>query len=57
MIEIDANNCDRCGTCVGVCSSDAIFIEIDSLSIDNERCVLCFDCILVCPTGALMEGA
>ena len=57
MIEVDVNSCDRCGTCVGVCSSDAIFIKVDSLSINNERCVLCCDCLMVCPTGALTEKA
>ena len=56
MIDVDRTLCDQCGTCVGVCSSAAIYIEIKELHIDDERCVLCSDCIHVCPVGALKES-
>lgn len=55
MIEIDRSLCDVCGACIGVCGSDAISIELDSLAINHERCVLCLCCIQVCPAGALGE--
>lgn len=55
MIEIDRSLCDVCGACIGVCGSDAISIELDTLAIDHERCALCLYCIQVCPAGALEE--
>ena len=56
MIDVDRTLCDQCGTCVGVCSSDAVYIEGKELLFDDERCVLCSDCIHVCPVGALKES-
>jgi len=57
MIEIDGKRCELCGTCLGVCSPDAMAIEGNELAIDDERCVLCLACVGTCPVGALTEGA
>ncbi|MBN1294201.1 MAG: 4Fe-4S binding protein [Candidatus Latescibacteria bacterium] len=55
-MEVDRRLCDVCGTCVAVCSSDAITIRGNKLVIDHELCVNCLACVSVCPVGALGEG-
>jgi ferredoxin len=49
ILYIDSAKCDFCGTCVGVCSGDAIELTENHISIDQEQCTLCGDCIVVCP--------
>ncbi len=55
MIVIERKLCEVCGTCVGVCSADAIIIEGADISIDTERCIECQACVQVCPVGAAEE--
>ena len=57
MIEIDGKRCELCGTCLGVCSADAMAIEVNELVIDDESCVLCLACVNICPVGALKEDS
>ena len=52
MIEIDRGKCDLCGTCISVCSGNALKIDRE-LSIVQSKCVLCLRCIKVCPFGAI----
>ncbi len=51
-IEIDTNRCDQCGTCISVCSADALTL-LESLIIDEKKCILCKNCVTVCPVSAL----
>ena len=53
MIEIDRKLCDTCGTCVGVCPSDALAIELTALALYPDRCIGCHACVAVCPVEAL----
>jgi energy-converting hydrogenase A subunit Q len=53
MIRIDHTVCDQCGTCVGVCPTDALTIRLKVLEVDNERCTGCLLCTRVCPVEAL----
>jgi ferredoxin len=55
MMKIEKNFCEICGTCVGVCPSDAIIIEGKDIRIDNEKCISCMACVKVCPVGAVKE--
>lgn len=47
--------CVGCGTCEGVCPTEAVKIKLDKSrgvylpSIDSERCTLCGICLKVCP--------
>jgi pyruvate formate lyase activating enzyme len=45
--------CDRCGTCISVCSANAILLLAESLEIDAALCTGCGACVKICPFGAL----
>jgi len=52
------NLCSGCGTCVSVCPSDAIKIQINSNGfyipkIDKEKCIGCGKCLKVCPANGI----
>lgn len=53
MIDIFIEQCDFCGTCVGVCANDAIILGQAVIEIDSEFCKGCGDCVDICPLGAL----
>ena len=55
-VTIDNGHCDFCGTCVAVCSADAIELKESVIRIDETRCTLCEACIDACPLG-VPEGA
>ena len=55
MIIVNQQVCDLCGTCIGVCPVDAIFIERLKISIDSDSCINCSACKYVCPVDALSE--
>ena len=48
---IDSSRCDFCGTCVAVCSEDAIELKESLVIVDSERCISCFSCVDICPLG------
>lgn len=56
MIIINQQLCDLCGTCVGVCPVDAIFIERQEITVGSDICTNCSACIYVCPINALSEN-
>ncbi len=51
VIEIDNERCDFCGTCVSVCSADAIELRESIIRVDVEQCTLCRFCVDICPLG------
>lgn len=52
MVQINIPECDECGTCIGVCSENALLLS-DVLSVDQEKCSSCQSCVSICPFGAL----
>lgn len=49
--------CIRCGTCVEVCTENAITLTPEGIITDTELCKLCGKCAEVCPTKAIeMSG-
>lgn len=50
-IIIDNLRCDFCGTCVLVCSADAIELCESVIRVVTERCTLCVHCVDSCPFG------
>jgi len=52
-IEVAADKCDLCGSCVGVCPPDCIILNEHSLVVDGALCIRCGLCLTVCPVGAL----
>lgn len=53
---IDEELCSGCGSCVGVCRYDAIFLNEDTMQtywIDPIACDGCGACVYACPVGAI----
>gem|GEM_PF-724996 len=50
---IDQSKCDRCGTCISVCPTNALLLLCDELVIDGARCSGCAVCVTICPFAAL----
>ena len=56
LIEVDAEKCFSCGSCVALCPVEAISIEQDSsVKFDKEKCVgsTCSICVDACPARAI----
>ena len=55
-VEVDADECFSCGTCVSLCPVEAISMDKDgSVVFDREKCVgsTCSVCVDACPTRAI----
>jgi ferredoxin len=52
QLVVDEAACDRCGTCIAVCPSDALVLT-EKLSVDFSLCTRCGRCVALCPVGAL----
>jgi ferredoxin len=52
-INIDAERCTRCESCVHECFMGALTIEKEELHWGENRCKGCGRCVSVCPEGAL----
>ena len=53
-MDVDKTMCMHCGTCVGICPQNAMFLHetwIEFLSNCNE----CGICLRACPVGAIDE--
>jgi len=56
MINVETEKCLHCGTCVGSCPKNAIYLNEVEL-VFNKDCNSCGICVRLCPVGALrMEG-
>ena len=56
LVEVDADECFSCGTCVSLCPVEAISMDKDgSVVFDREKCVgsTCSVCVDACPTRAI----
>ncbi|OFV67975.1 MAG: ferredoxin [Candidatus Syntrophoarchaeum caldarius] len=53
LILVNRYKCGYCGTCVGVCPSNALDLIELWLEIDQDSCSDCRSCVDVCPVGAL----
>lgn len=50
----DKNLCTRCGTCVGVCPTNALSLDSNLYpTIDPEKCTECGLCAQTCPGGSV----
>lgn len=48
---VDADSCSHCGTCVGVCPTQAIVAGQEEHTL-ADRCIRCCACVKSCPCGA-----
>ena len=56
LIEVDAEKCFSCGSCVALCPVEAISMgEDSSVDFDKEKCVgsTCSVCVDACPARAI----
>ncbi|NQT20749.1 MAG: 4Fe-4S binding protein [Planctomycetes bacterium] len=53
IVEVDADECVGCESCVPECPVEAISMVDDKAVIDQETCTQCETCIEVCPTEAI----
>lgn len=56
LIEVDAEKCISCGSCVTLCPVEAITFDADSSVVfDKEKCVgsTCSACVDACPVAAI----
>jgi ferredoxin len=56
LIEVDAEKCFSCGSCVALCPVEAISVDRDSsVKFDREKCVgsTCSICVDACPARAI----
>jgi L-aspartate semialdehyde sulfurtransferase ferredoxin len=51
----DEDRCVHCGMCTGVCATQALDIDRETMRVlfDYERCVACELCVKVCPVKAM----
>jgi len=52
---IDESRCTGCGSCLDVCSREAISIDRGVAVIDASTCDDCGSCFSVCPQGAIYQ--
>lgn len=52
IMAVDDMLCMHCGACVGVCPTNAIFLNEVYITF-NEDCTQCGMCVRVCPVGAI----
>lgn len=51
-VQLDADKCKGCTTCLHHCPTEAIRIKDHRAVIDGERCIDCGECIRLCPHKA-----
>jgi len=58
QILLEADKCIHCGACTGVCFSNALKINPESMNLEfnSEQCIVCGLCIDGCPMGAIKSG-
>ena len=54
-VQINLDECDRCGACVAICPALAIEIDEFEVVIEQDKCTRCLICIKTCPIGAIYE--
>ena len=54
---ITVDVCDQCGTCIGVCPTEALSRNSRGIvTVDRKRCVGCMACADICPSGTVCRS-
>lgn len=54
MILINYEDCKGCGNCLEICPFDAIHLQNEKATIDQDLCEECYACVEDCPQGAII---
>ena len=54
MIFVNYKDCNGCGVCLDACTFDAILLQNEKATIDQDLCDGCRVCIETCPQGAIV---
>ncbi len=55
-VEIDGQNCVKCGKCVEICTIDVLAMTDEKVCVREDNpfgCVSCGHCMMVCPKGCI----
>lgn len=52
-VEVDAELCTGCGTCIDRCQMDALSLIDDISTVHRKKCLGCGLCVATCPTEAI----
>jgi NAD-dependent dihydropyrimidine dehydrogenase PreA subunit len=53
-IEVDAEKCDGCGSCVDICPNEVFEIQDDiCVPVNPDDCLECESCVAECPNEAI----
>jgi ferredoxin len=54
-IKRDEEQCIHCGACTGVCKTNALWIDRETMQVmfEPENCIVCGQCELICPVNAI----
>jgi Fe-S-cluster-containing hydrogenase component 2 len=55
MIYVDADLCNGCEACIGVCTTGALSLQQDKAFIDASLCNECEACLDICPQEAILS--
>lgn len=54
-VRVNQEDCEGCGTCINICSSNAIAFSKNGLAqIDSSKCITCGYCAQGCPVRAII---
>jgi len=56
VIEIRAELCSGCGTCVEVCPTGALYLVEGKAVVDEALCRECQACVSACPSNAIIRN-
>ena len=48
-----SEKCQSCGICVKNCPTDALILEGDKVTFNEENCIYCRQCEAICPVTAI----
>lgn len=53
LFEIQNSQCQLCGVCINQCPVNALAIENDEITVDQDLCISCRECESLCPVNAI----
>ena len=53
MVTVDAEKCDGCEECVGICPNECFEMVDEKSSVIGAECEFCESCLGVCPSEAI----